>query len=213
MHWCARRGRARLIGKRVLAPHGHVAGRLLQTPHAAQCQCEGAPLSREAVAQQDVRAGGPTPGTASQRARQEVPEVEAPVHPAPHQAQQGAQEDRVLPQVAAVQVCDGLEGVDAAHLQARAPGGEVVLQLSRTEEGRGKHGPAGGPCEELTTPYFQSTSAAYQPFGLSHGYLSAGPNEAQPRPHPHALRAVLCLATPILGRYRFVTPHVDDFQL
>ena len=59
---------------------------------------------------------------------------------APHQAQQGAQEDRVSPQVAAVQVCDGLEGVDAAHLQARAPGGEVVLQLSRTEEGRVKHG-------------------------------------------------------------------------
>ena len=75
--------------------------------------CEGAPLSREAVAQQDVRAGGPAPGTASQRARQEAPGVEAPVHPAPHQAQQGAQEDRVSPQVAAVQVCDGLEGVDA----------------------------------------------------------------------------------------------------
>ena len=27
-------------------------------------------------------------------------------------------------------------------------------------------GPAAGPCEELTTPYFQSTSAAYQPFGF-----------------------------------------------
>ena len=58
----------------------------------------------------------------------------------PGGAQQGAQEDRVSPQVAAVQVCDGLEGVDATHLQARAPGGEVVLQLSRTEEGRVKHG-------------------------------------------------------------------------
>ena len=45
------------------------------------------------------------------------------------------------------------------------------------------------------------------------GYLSAGPNEAQPQPHPHALRAVLgCLATPI-GWYRFVATHVDDFQL
>ena len=101
----------------------------------------------------------PGAGTASQCARQEAPGVEAPVHPAPHQAQQGAQEDRVSPQVAAVQVCDGLEGVDAAHLQARTPGGEVVLQLSRTEEGRVK--------QELTTLYFQSTSAAYQPFGLS----------------------------------------------
>ena len=37
----------------------------------------------------------------SQRARQEAPEVEAPVHVAPHQARQGAQEDRVSPQVAA----------------------------------------------------------------------------------------------------------------
>ena len=43
--------------------------RALHTPHAAQPQrallCEGAPLSREAVAQQDVRAGGPAPGAAS----------------------------------------------------------------------------------------------------------------------------------------------------
>ena len=45
--------------------------------------------------------------------------------------------------------------------QARAPGGEVVLQLSRTEE------------EELTTLCFQSTSAAYQPFGLSLKTLGA----------------------------------------
>ena len=45
------------------------------------------------------------------------------------------------------------------------------------------------------------------------GYLSAGPDEAQPRPHPHALRAVLgcslatptgCLATQI---------YVDDLCL
>ena len=88
-----------------------------------------------------IRSRSPTPG-ASLSARQEVPEVEAPVHLAPHQAQQGAQEDRVLPQVAAVQVCDGLEGVDATHLQARTPGGKVVLQLSGTEEGRVKHSDA-----------------------------------------------------------------------
>ena len=31
-----------------------------------------------------------------------------------------------------------------------------------------------------------------------HGHKDAGPNEAQPRPHPHTLRAVL-------GCYRFVT--------
>ena len=44
-------------------------------------------------------------------------------------------------------------------------------------------------------------------------YLSAGPDEAQPRPNPHALRAVLgccSLATPI-GRYKFIT--VDDLCL
>ena len=56
-------------GKADLVPHGHICGRPLQTPHAAQRQwpllCEGAPLSREAVAQQDVRAGSPTPGAAS----------------------------------------------------------------------------------------------------------------------------------------------------
>ena len=57
---------------------------------------EGAPLSREAVAQQDVRAGGPAPGAASLSAWQEATEVEAPVYLAPRQAQQGAQEDRVL---------------------------------------------------------------------------------------------------------------------
>ena len=102
--------------------------------YAARCSAplyEGAPLSREAVAQQDVRAGSPAPGAASLSARQEVTEVEAPVYLAPCEAQQGAQEDRVLPQVAAVQVCDGLEGVDAAHLQGRTPNCEVVLQLSR----------------------------------------------------------------------------------
>ena len=89
----------------------------------------------------------------------------SPVHVAPHKAQQGAQEDRVSPQVAAVQVCDGLEGVDAAHLQARTLGGEVVLQLSRTEEGRVKHGDVPQqPCEKLTTllpKYFSCTPALW----------------------------------------------------
>ena len=47
-----------------------------------------------------------------------------PVHVAPHQARQKTQKDRVSPQVAAVQVCDGLEGVGATHLQAQAPGGK-----------------------------------------------------------------------------------------
>ena len=64
-----RAGQCPQVGQRVLVPHGHIARLLLQTPHAAQCQwpllCEGAPLSREAVAQQDVRAGSPAPGTAS----------------------------------------------------------------------------------------------------------------------------------------------------
>ena len=51
-------GQSAQMGQRVLVPHGHVCGRPLQTPHAAQRQwpllCEGALLSREAVAQQDV---------------------------------------------------------------------------------------------------------------------------------------------------------------
>ena len=51
-------GQSAQIGQRVLASHGHVARRALHTPHAAQPQrallCEGAPLSREAVAQQHV---------------------------------------------------------------------------------------------------------------------------------------------------------------
>ena len=66
---------------------------------AARCSVPaGAAVRRSPTfAQQDVRAGGPAPGTASLSARQEVPGVEVPVHPAPHQAQQGAQEDRVLP--------------------------------------------------------------------------------------------------------------------
>ena len=54
-------GQSAQIAQCVLALHGHIARRALHTPHAAQPQrallCEGAPLSREAVAQQDVRAG------------------------------------------------------------------------------------------------------------------------------------------------------------
>ena len=96
---CVRQGRARRYASASWC-RTVTLGWLLQTPHAAQCQrpllCEGAPLSREAVAQQDVRGGGPAPGTASLSARQEVPEVEAPVHPAPHQAQQGAQEEKPM---------------------------------------------------------------------------------------------------------------------
>ena len=47
------------------------------------------------------------------------------------------------------------------------------------------------------------------------GDLSAGPDEAQPRPHPHALRAVLCfkIITTVSGWHRFVATHVDDLQL
>ena len=143
MHWCARQGRARRYASaswhRTVTLQGGCWRRRTLLSASGRC-CAKEPHFPEKLLQQDVRAGGPAPGTASQRARQKVPGVEAPVHPAPHQAQQGAQEDRVSPQVAVVQVCDGLEGVDAAHLQARAPGGEVVLQLSRTEEGRVKHG-------------------------------------------------------------------------
>ena len=131
-------GGAERVDSPALTSHGHIARCPLRTPHAAQRQrallCEGAPLSREAVAQQDEGAGSP-----ALSARQEVTEVEAPVYFAPRQAQQGAQEDRVLPQVAAVQVCDGLKGVDTTHLQGRTPDGEVVFQLSRAEEGRVKH--------------------------------------------------------------------------
>ena len=82
----------------------------------------------------------------TERARQEAPGVEAPV-PAPHQAQQGAQEDRVSPQVAAVQVCDGLEG---AGRRGSAP----AFQNRRRESEARRRPPAAGPCEELTTPYF-----------------------------------------------------------
>ena len=87
-------------------------------------------------------------------ARQEVTEVEAPVYFAPRQAQQGAQEDRVLPQVTAVQVCDGLKGVDTTHRQGRTPGGEVVLQLFRAEEGRVR-----GANQDLLPMYFSCTPA------------------------------------------------------
>ena len=61
-----------------------------------------------------------------------VTKVEAPVHFA---AQQGAQEDWVLPQVATVQVCDGLEGVDAAPcpLLAKAPASESPARSSSTK--------------------------------------------------------------------------------
>ena len=111
MHWCARQG-GRCCAKEPRFPE-----KLLRSRTYAQ------------AARRHGLSARPAGGARSRS-----------VHPAPHQAQQGAQEDRVSPQVAAVQGCDGLEGVDAAHLQARTPGGEVVLQLSRTEEGRVKHG-------------------------------------------------------------------------
>ena len=49
------------------------------------------------------------------------------------------------------------------------------------------------------------------------GNFSAGPDEAQPRPNPHTLRAVLgccSLATPIAW-YKFITTqiYVDDLRL
>ena len=77
-------------------------------------------------------------------ARLEAPEVEAPVHLLPRQAQQGAQEDRAPSQIAAAQVRDGLEGVGATHLQARAPpGSHDLLPCTSAACGRplvsGKH--------------------------------------------------------------------------
>ena len=62
-------------------------------------------------------AGRPTSSRASQRARQE-----------------GSAGRPVPSQIAAAQVCDGLAGVGATHLQARAPPGKVVLQLSGTAQ-------------------------------------------------------------------------------
>ena len=135
MHWCRARRYASASWRRTVTLHGGCRRRTLLSASGRCCAKEPhfpEKLLRSRTYAQAARRPA--------RARQEAPGVEAPVHPAPHQAQQGAQEDRVLPQVAAVQVCDRLEGVDAAHLQARAPGGKVVLQLSRTEEGRVKHG-------------------------------------------------------------------------
>ena len=143
MHWCARRGRARRYASaswcRTVTLQGGCRRRTLLSASGLCCAKEPhfpEKLLRSRTYAQAAR----RPARPLSAPGQEVPEVEALVHPAPHQAQQGAQEDRASPQVAAVQVCDGLEGVDAAHLQARTPGGEVVLQLSRTEEGRVKHG-------------------------------------------------------------------------
>ena len=133
------------------------------------------PLSREAVAQHNVRAGSPAPGAASLSARQEVTEVEAPVYFAPRQAQQGAQEDRVLPQVAAVQVCDGLEGVDAAHLQGRTRlrGSTPAFQSRRRESEAQRRPPAAGPRVELARICFPCTSPACQPLDLSRSHSPA----------------------------------------
>ena len=179
MHWCARQGRARRCASAswcgTVTLHGGCRRRTLLS---ASGLCAKEPHFPKKLLRSRTYAQAARRGLS---ARQEVPEVEAPVHPAPHQAQQGAQEDRVLPQVAAAQICDGLEGVNAAHLQARTPGGKVVLQLSRTEEGRVKHGDvssAAGPCEELTTLCFQSTSAAHQLFGLSRKTLGRTPRLA-----------------------------------
>ena len=70
----------------------------------------------------------------------------------------------------------------------------------------------GGPQQLLV---LQPHAVAQPHFRPAHkdllGYLSAGPNKAQPRPHPHALRAVLRS----LGWCRIATTqiYVDDFQL
>ena len=63
-----------------------------------------------------------------------------------------------MPQVAAAQVCDGLEGVDAAHLQGRTPGCKVVstpaFQSRRRESEAQRCPPAAGPRVEPTTICF-----------------------------------------------------------
>ena len=72
--------------------------------------------------------------------------------------------------------------------------------------------------EVLWEPFSLSSLTPSAHFRHGHkdalGYLSAGPDEAQPRPHPHALRAVLycSLATPI-GCLTTTQIYVDDFQL
>ena len=125
---------------------GAARSRCTVAADAARCSVPAAAAVRrspEAVAQQDVRAGGPAPGAASLSARQEAPGVEAPVHVAPHKAQQGAHEDRVSPQVAAVQVCDGLEGVDATHLQGPDAGrrGSAPAFQNRRRESEARRRP------------------------------------------------------------------------
>ena len=74
-----------------------------------------------------------------------------------------------------VEVCDGLEGVDVAHLQGRTPGCEVVLQLSRAEEGSEaqQRPPATGPRVELARICFPCTSPARQPLDLSRSHCPA----------------------------------------
>ena len=70
-------GQSAQLGQCVLASHGTLRGGTLALLN------EGAPLSREAVAQQDEGAGSLAPGAASLSARQEATEVEAPVYLAP----------------------------------------------------------------------------------------------------------------------------------
>ena len=81
------------------------------TPKCDKITCKAFGMNRQAV---------PVSGTGHA-----LVDLAGVVHLAPHQAQQGAQEDRVLSQVTALQVCDGLKGVDATHLQGRTPGGQL----------------------------------------------------------------------------------------
>ena len=158
------------MGQRVLASHGHVCGRPLQTPHAAQRQwpllCEGAPLSREAVAQQDVRAGGPAPGAASLSAWQEAAEVEAPVYLAP----------AGRPGLALSNSGAGLRR--ARRRRRHAPpgpdaglrGSTPAFQSRRRESEARQRPPAAGPRVELARICFPCTSPACQPLDSSRSH-------------------------------------------
>ena len=125
--------------------------------------CEGAPLSREAVAQQDVRADGLSARPAGgARSRSACPPCAPP----------GAARSAGRPGLALSSSGAGLRR--ARRRRRHAPpgpdagrrGSTPAFQNRRRESEARRRPPAAGPCEELTTPYFQSTSAAYQPFGF-----------------------------------------------
>ena len=192
MHWCARQGRARRYASaswcRTVTLHGGCRRRTLlsasglccaKEPHFPEKLLRSRTYAQAAHGLSERPAGGARSRSAC-----------------PRRAPQGAARSAGRPGLASSSSGAGLRR--ARRRRRRAPpgpdagrrGSTPAFQNRRRESEARRRPPAAGPCEELTTPYFQSTSAAYQPFGF------IPENSGSASVHRDALAARIARKTP-----------------